>query len=155
MKLKKITLKGFMRFKDTFSVEFPQNQVTLIAGENGAGKTSILDALCLCLYGKTFRTAGKATSGFLSISDLVNHDSREAAIRVEFENHGHNYVVIRNITKTGNNGELLEDGERKAIKSRVYDYIRNVAIGLDWEGFRKSTIVLQGEMGALTDLGTQ
>ena len=28
-------------------VDFAQNQVTLIAGENGAGKTSILDALCV------------------------------------------------------------------------------------------------------------
>jgi len=141
-----------MRFKDSVEIEFPQNQVTLIAGENGAGKTSILDAVCLCLYGKTFRTSGRATSGYMGINDLVNHDSTKAVIRVEFENHGHNYVVIRDITRNDTDGEIFEDGESKAIGKRVYDYVRSRAIGLDWEGFRKSTIVLQGEMSSLTEL---
>jgi len=152
LKLKQITLKGFMRFKDSFEIAFPQNQVTLIAGENGAGKTSILDAICICLYGKTFRTSGRATSGYLGIYDLVNHDLTKAIIRLEFENHGHNYVVTREITKHDTDGEIFEDGESKATGRRVYDYVRSRAIGLDWEGFRKSTIVLQGEMSALTDL---
>jgi DNA repair protein SbcC/Rad50 len=50
---------------------------------------------------------------------------------------------------------LLEDGENKAIGRQVYNYVKNRAIGLDWEGFRKSTVVLQGEMGALTDLNPE
>ncbi len=33
--------------------------------------------------------------------------------------------------------------------------MKNRAIGLDWEGFRKSTVVLQGEMSALTDLNPE
>ncbi len=152
MKLKRVTMRGFMRFKDSFDIKFPQNQVTLIAGENGAGKTSILDGICVCLYGKTFRTSGKTTSGYLRINDLVNHESPNATIRVEFENHGHNYVVTREITKHGSEGELFEDGESKARGQRVYDYVKNRAIGLDWEGFRKSTIILQGEMNSLTQL---
>jgi len=152
VKLKSVALKGFMRFRDSFEVDFPQNQVTLIAGENGAGKTSILDAICISLYGKTFRTSGRTTSGYLKINDLVNHESAKATIRTEFENHGHNYVVMREITKSDSNGELFEDGESKATGQRVYDYMRSRAIGLDWEGFRKSTIVLQDEMSALTEL---
>jgi DNA repair protein SbcC/Rad50 len=86
------------------------------------------------------------------MNDLVNHDSNKAVIRVEFENHGHTYVVMREITKSGTSGELWEDGESKAIDSHVPTYVKNRAIGLDWEGFRKSTIILQGEMSALTDL---
>lgn len=152
MKLKRVTLKGFMRFKGSFEIEFPQNQVTLIAGENGAGKTSILDAICICLYGKTFRTSGRTTSGYLRINDLINHESPKATIRLEFENHGHNYVVAREITKHNSDGALFEDGESKAVGQRVYDYVRRRAIGLDWEGFRKSTIVLQGEISSLTEM---
>jgi DNA repair protein SbcC/Rad50 len=74
---------------------------------------------------------------------------------VEFENQGHNYVVTREITKDDSDGELLEDGESKAIGRHVYNYVKNRAIGLDWEGFRKSTVVLQGEMSALTDLNPE
>ena len=104
------------------------------------------------MYGKTYRTSGRATSGFLSIYDLVNHQSDKATIRVEFENQGHNYIVTREITSSDSDGELLEDGESKAIGKHVYSYVKSRAIGLDWEGFRKSTVVLQGEMSALTDL---
>ncbi len=141
-----------MRFKNSFELAFPENQVTLIAGENGAGKTSILDAICISLYGKTFRTSGRTSSGYLRVNDLVNHESTKAIIRVEFENHGHNYVVTRDITQNSSHGELFEDGESKALGQRVYEYTRKRAIGLDWEGFRKSTIVLQGEMSSLTEL---
>lgn len=144
-----------MRFKDSLEIEFPQNQVTLIAGDNGSGKTSILDALCVCLYGRTLRTSGRTTSGFLSINELVNHEADKAIIRVEFENHGHNYVATREITHSDTGGELLEDGESKAVGRHVYAYVKNRAIGLDWEGFRKSTVVLQGEMSALTDLNPE
>lgn len=49
----------------------------------------------------------------------------------------------------------MEDGESKAIGRQVYNYVKNRAIGLDWEGFRKSTVVLQGEMSALTDLNPE
>lgn len=152
MKLKKVVIKGFMRFKDRVEIDFPQGQVTLIAGENGAGKTSILDAICLCFYGKTFRTSGTAKSGFLNIRDLINHNSENAVIEVEFENYGHNYVVKREITRSKTKGELYEDGgpKPKAEGQAVYDYIRKIALGLDWEGFRKSTVILQGEMSALT-----
>jgi exonuclease SbcC len=141
-----------LRFKNGVEVYFPQNQVTLITGENGAGKTSILDALCISLYGKTLRTSGRVTSGYLGICDLVNHESDKASIRVEFENHGHNYVVSRTITKISSDGEFYEDGDKKAVGHKVFDYVRARALGLDWEGFRKSTIVLQGEMSSLTEL---
>jgi DNA repair exonuclease SbcCD ATPase subunit len=150
VKLKKVVIKGFMRFKDRVEIEFPQGQVTLIAGENGAGKTSILDAICICFYGKTFRTSGATKSGYLSTPDLINHDCDKASIEVEFENYGHNYVVTRNICHNKSESELFEDGISKAVGRAVYDYIKNIAIGLDWEGFRKSTVILQGEMSTLT-----
>ncbi|MGH9922631.1 MAG: AAA family ATPase, partial [Nitrososphaerales archaeon] len=152
MKIKKLVVKGFMRFKDQEIVNFPENQVTLIFGENGAGKTSLLDAVCVCLYGRTFRTSFDSEGGFLRPADLVNHDVTKATIHFEFENHGHNFVVRREITKDKSDGELLEDGELKAEKDDVYEYVSSKAIGLDWEGFSKSTVILQGEMNALTDV---
>jgi exonuclease SbcC len=152
MKIKKLVVKGFMRFKEQETVVFPENQLTLIFGENGAGKTSLLDAICTCLYGRTFRTSFDSKTGFLQLKDLVNQDSTKASIHLEFENHGHNFVVRRELNKDKSDGELLEDGEMKAEGDNVYEYVSNKAVGLDWEGFSKSTVILQGEMSALTDV---
>lgn len=151
MKIKRVVAKGFMRFKEQQEINFPENQVTLIFGENGAGKTSVLDAICIGLYGRTFRTSFEPEAGFLTIGDLVNHDSPKASIHVEFENYGHNFIVKREISKDKSTGELLEDGEVKAQDDAVFDYVTTKAVGLDWEGFTKSTVILQGEMNALTD----
>ena len=141
-----------MRFKDKAELTFPEGQVTLIEGENGAGKTSILDALCICLYGKTLRTSGTADSGFLHLQDLVKHSSINADVEVEFENHGHNYLVTKRIG-TGAKAQLFEDGVPKAVgANEVTEYVEQVAIGLDWEAFSKSSVILQGEMGALSQL---
>ncbi len=152
MKIKKLIIKGFMRFKEQKTVTFPENQITLIFGENGAGKTSLLDAICVCLYGRTLRTSFDSEAGFLQLADLVNHDSTKASIHLEFENYGHNFVAKKEITKDRSDGELLEDGELKAESDGVYEYVSDKAIGLDWEGFSKSTVILQGEMNALTDV---
>lgn len=149
--MKKLIVKGFMRFKEQQELTFPENQVTLIFGENGAGKTSLLDAICIGLYGRTFRTSMDGAGGFMSISDLVNHESTKASIHLEFENYAHTFVVRREINRTGSSGELLEDGEVKAKDDAVFDYVTRKALGLDWEGFTKSTVILQGEMNALTD----
>ncbi|MFQ5921098.1 MAG: AAA family ATPase, partial [Nitrososphaerales archaeon] len=152
MKIKKLVTKGFMRFKGQQEVVFPENTITLIFGENGAGKSSLLDAICVSLYGKTLRTALDSEAGFLKLSDLVNHDSSEASMHLEFENHGHNYVVKREIDRKKSDGELLEDGELKAQGDAVFEYVSSKAVGLDWEGFSRSTVVLQGEISALTDV---
>ncbi len=152
MKVKKLIVKGFMPFREQQEITFHENTMTLIFGENGAGKTSLLDAICVCLYGRTFRTSPDAERGFLELSDLVNHDSSEASMHLEFENHGHNYVVKKSIGRTKSGGELLEDGEIKAEDDEVFEYVTRKAIGLDWEGFRRSAVILQGEMSSLTDV---
>src|SRR5918999_1522542 len=98
MKLEKLVMKGFMRFKEQQEIIFPENQVILVTGENGAGKTSLLDSLCVCLYGKTFRTSLEhKEDDSLKISDLVNHDSTRASIYMEFRNRGHTFIIRREI----------------------------------------------------------
>ena len=58
MYITKLTVKNIRNHRD-FSVSFDQ-RVTLIAGENGSGKTSLLEAIIICLQGKSFRAADKS-----------------------------------------------------------------------------------------------
>lgn len=47
----KIKIEGFLPHRST-EIKLKHDGITVISGENGAGKTSIIDAICLCLTGK-------------------------------------------------------------------------------------------------------
>ena len=52
----KIRWKNFLSTGNQFSeIDFQKNSTTLIVGSNGAGKSTVLDALTFALFGKPFR----------------------------------------------------------------------------------------------------
>ena len=70
-----------------------RNTNTLVVGENGAGKSSVLDALCFVLYGKPFRKIKK--------DQLLNSiNGRELIVEIEFEIYNKQYKIIRGIKPT-------------------------------------------------------
>jgi len=54
MKIKKIILKNFCSYKNT-EIEFDDSPITVITGDTGAGKSSILDGLAFAIYQKVPR----------------------------------------------------------------------------------------------------
>ncbi|MBR3313094.1 MAG: AAA family ATPase [Atopobiaceae bacterium] len=59
MLIRSITVENFLPFQGEQSVEFstdPDRNVTLVMGDNGAGKTSLAQAFEWCLYGRAPRT---------------------------------------------------------------------------------------------------
>jgi exonuclease SbcC len=60
MKIEKLVIEGFGPFRDMQTVDlgrYADDGIFLISGRTGAGKSSILDAICFALYGTTPRTA--------------------------------------------------------------------------------------------------
>ena len=56
----KIRYKNFLSTGDAFTeLQFDKSESTLVVGENGAGKSTFLDALCFGIYGKPFRNVNK------------------------------------------------------------------------------------------------
>ena len=71
-------------------VNLDKDQTTLIIGTNGAGKSTILDALCFSLYGKAFRKIRK--------DQLINTtNERGALVEIEFNVNGTDWKVVRGI----------------------------------------------------------
>ena len=70
--------KNFLSTGNQFiEIQLDRNPTTLIIGENGAGKSTILDALCFGLFGKPFRTISK--------NQLVNSvNNGSTVVEVEF-----------------------------------------------------------------------
>ena len=87
----KVRWKNFLSTGNQFTeIELDRNETTLIIGENGAGKSTVLDALCFALFGKPFRTISK--------SQLVNTvNAMETVVEIEFSIASRRYKVVRGI----------------------------------------------------------
>ena len=60
IEFKYVRWKNFLSTGNQFiEIQLDRNPTTLIIGENGAGKSTILDALCFGLFGKPFRGINK------------------------------------------------------------------------------------------------
>lgn len=87
----KIRYKNFLSTGNQFTeVSFTQSETTLIVGSNGAGKSTILDALTFSLFGKSFRGVNKP--------QLVNSvNEKDCLVEVEFSVGTNKWKVVRGI----------------------------------------------------------
>jgi DNA repair exonuclease SbcCD ATPase subunit len=99
---KKVRWKNFLSTGNAFTeIQLDKNDSTLIVGENGAGKSTMLDALCFGLYGKPFRKVKK--------DQLINSvNGRDVLVEIEFSTHDHQYTIRRGIKPSL--FEIIEDG---------------------------------------------
>jgi len=88
---KKIKYKNFLSSGNQFTeIDFQQHHTNLIVGTNGAGKSTMLDALTFVLFNKPFRKINKP--------QLVNAtNERECVVEIEFSINGRDYLVRRGI----------------------------------------------------------
>ena len=94
-------------------IDLKRNSTTLIVGENGSGKSTILDALTFSLFGKAFRNINKA--------QLINSiNDRNCLIETEFTIGKKNYLVRRGIKP--NLFEIEVDGKMINQDSKARDY---------------------------------
>jgi DNA repair exonuclease SbcCD ATPase subunit len=87
----KVRWKNFLSTGAAFTeINFTRSTNTLIIGNNGAGKSTILDALCFGLFGKPFRKINKP--------QLLNSiNQKECVVEIEFSMGKKYYKVIRGI----------------------------------------------------------
>jgi len=88
---KTIKWKNFLSTGNQFTeVNFTKNKTNLIIGTNGAGKSTILDALCFSLFGRSFRKINKP-----QLINTVNE--KDCIVEVEFLIGTSEWKVIRGI----------------------------------------------------------
>ena len=128
--------KNFLSTGNNFTeIQLDRNSTTLIIGENGAGKSTILDALCFGLFGKPFRNINKP--------QLLNSVNGSAAlVEVEFRV-GTKKVLVRrgikpNIFEIHVNGKLYNQD----ANSRDYQkYLEQQILKLNYRSFTQVVIL--------------
>ena len=88
---KKIKYKNFLSTGNSWTeIDFQEHNTNLIIGTNGAGKSSMLDALTFVLFNKPFRKINKP--------QLINTtNERECLVEIEFSVNSRDYLVRRGI----------------------------------------------------------
>ena len=128
--------KNFLSTGNTF-IEIPldKDSTTLIIGENGAGKSTILDALCFGLFGKPFRNINKP-----QLLNTVNGSS--CLVEVEFDVGRKNVKVVRGIKP--NVFEIYVNGKMYNQDANVRDYqkyLEQQILKLNYQSFTQVVIL--------------
>lgn len=102
MKIKELELNNFRSFRGITKFNFDtneENNIILIGGENGSGKTSIFEAIKLCIYGPlTLKYRGVAPNYIALIKSMINKDSLK---NVDIKSH----VQLKILMNIGNEVE--------------------------------------------------
>jgi DNA repair exonuclease SbcCD ATPase subunit len=110
----KIRWKNFLSTGNNFTeLNLTKNKTTLISGENGAGKTTFLDAISFVLFGKPYRN--------INIPQLSNSiNQKDCRVEVEFTIGNSNYKIVRGLAPKI--FEIYKDGNLVNQDSKSKDY---------------------------------
>ncbi len=133
---KYVRWRNFLSTGNNFTeIQLDRNSTTLIIGENGAGKSTVLDALCFGLFGKPFRGINKA--------QLVNSVNMSGAmVEVEFEIGSKKIKVVRGIKP--NTFEIYINGKMYNQDANVRDYqkyLEQQILKLNYRSFTQVVIL--------------
>jgi len=148
-----LSITGFLSYKEPVEIDFTSFKLACISGENGAGKSSILDAITWSLFGRARKHD----------ESVINLESRRAEVTFIFHYEGNQYRIIRSNPrgetkfvefhiqqKNGKNADdpiwqpLTERTLRETDQS-IVDILR-----LNYESFINASFLLQGEADQFT-----
>ena len=108
---------------------------TLIVGENGSGKSTMLDALCFGLFGKAFRPINKP--------QLLNSiNNKDCVVEIEFDTGNKSYKIVRGIKP--NLFEIYQDGQllnQDAASKDYQEYLEKFILKMNYKSFTQIVIL--------------
>ncbi|WP_352309191.1 AAA family ATPase [Psychrobacter sp. W2-37-MNA-CIBAN-0211] len=167
MRLIELRLKNLNSLKGEWHIDFSDpaflnEGIFAITGQTGAGKTTILDAICLALYSQTPRLGDITGSTNEIMTQGTGECSAEVIIEIDstryqcswYQHRAHkkakgNLLPIKHEISEVETGKILEEK-----KSKTSVYIQDL-IGMDFSQFTRSIMLAQGSFAAFlkSDIG--
>jgi len=141
-----LRLTGFLSYRDSVELDFTTFELACISGSNGAGKSSLLDAITWSLFGQARKRD----------DSVINLQSDAAEVALTFTYEGNVYRVQRSLTR-GKSTVLefqVQDGESwrpltertiRETQGRIEQILR-----LDYDTFVNAAFFLQGKADQFT-----
>ncbi len=147
----KLQLRNFMSYRGSDNtIDFSGIHLACLTGDNGMGKSTLLDAMTWALWGKARARRD---------DDLITHGESETEVQFEFELSSERYRVVRKRNSSGRGSSVLELQGRTGsgfFASLSEPTIResqqriNNLLKLDYDTFVNSSFLLQGRADEFT-----
>ena len=142
-------MKNYRRFRE-LELDLPENLIGII-GNNGAGKTTIVEAIGWCLYGNRIRRTDKQ-----DIRSQCCDTADPCSVELVFSCGDHEYRIVRQLKGKTAIVEaaiyLNANSEPEAVQERgVNDYVEQL-LNLDYKSFFISVFAKQRDLAALSTL---
>jgi len=136
LQFRKVNYKNFLSTGNTSTeIILDKHNTTLVIGDNGSGKSTMLDALCFGLFGKAFRNIKK--------DQLVNSvNERDCKVEVFFDIGRQKFHIIRGIKP--NRFEIYKNGKMLNQDASARDYqkhLENNILKLNYQSFTQVVIL--------------
>ncbi len=141
-----LRISGFLSYHETAELDFSKFDLACISGQNGAGKSSLLDAITWALFGQARKRD----------ESLVNLQSKAAEVSLSFQYEGNVYRVQRTLPRgkstilefqiqDGDQWRPLSERSTRETQARIEQTLR-----LDYETFVNASFFLQGKADQFT-----
>jgi DNA repair protein SbcC/Rad50 len=164
----RLDLAGFTVFREPTTVDFTDADYFALVGPTGAGKSTVLDAICFALYGTVPRWANRT-----AIGNALAPSVSEGRVRLVFETAGARYVLTRVVRRDGKGAVTTRQAGLEALPTgfdlsrfdddgkldgELGDVLAGTpgevdaavadVVGLPYEQFTKCVVLPQGEFAA-------
>jgi len=141
----KLQVKNFTSYKDE-TIHFNKfGSPTIICGDNGNGKSSIIDMITTVLY---FHARGTDSRG-AGIDDLITKDAKKMEISFTFEMNNNIYKIIRTKVRNGQHGlKFSINGIEQASSIKETQNLINSILKMDYDTFMDTVCIAQGNSGS-------
>lgn len=143
-----LRISGFLSYRDTVELDFNKFDLACISGHNGAGKSSLLDAITWTLFGEARGKSAEVIN--------IHAEVKAAEVAMTFEHEGNTYRVQRTLPRgkatvlefqiqDGPAWKPLSEKTTRETQSRIEQTLR-----LDYETFVNASFFLQGRADQFT-----